>query len=330
MIGRNDPCPCGSGKKYKKCCATKEVITVVEVLDEELERTLQTFYDVYPQRKDYESYHTVVSKWNEALGHKISLDLIEAIAMDYFFFHERLDIWQGYLEKTIKQTIRPATKEALGYWSAPKMLMAKVVSVDETWMTVETIYSKEMLRLRREGDRPIPENVHVFCFMLPEVTMLNENAYMSVSSMIFFPTDHHDVFSKFIKTVDQKANTEEDFWKANAIELWKALAEHGFEGNEFTDFETEVINKIMNYLEEQQRSSEKIIPLVEDFIVEEQPKARKPVAIAAGAIRFGNDNGYFEHIDTTVKAIADAFGISASSMNKYEHELALYVEKKNK
>jgi hypothetical protein len=22
-IGRNDPCPCGSGKKYKKCCETK-------------------------------------------------------------------------------------------------------------------------------------------------------------------------------------------------------------------------------------------------------------------------------------------------------------------
>jgi len=21
--GRNDPCPCGSGKKYKKCCANK-------------------------------------------------------------------------------------------------------------------------------------------------------------------------------------------------------------------------------------------------------------------------------------------------------------------
>lgn len=24
-IGRNDPCPCGSGKKYKKCCIDKEV-----------------------------------------------------------------------------------------------------------------------------------------------------------------------------------------------------------------------------------------------------------------------------------------------------------------
>ena len=24
-IGRNDPCPCGSGKKYKKCCINKRV-----------------------------------------------------------------------------------------------------------------------------------------------------------------------------------------------------------------------------------------------------------------------------------------------------------------
>lgn len=24
-IGRNEPCPCGSGKKFKKCCMGKEV-----------------------------------------------------------------------------------------------------------------------------------------------------------------------------------------------------------------------------------------------------------------------------------------------------------------
>ena len=23
-VGRNDPCPCGSGKKYKKCCGMNE------------------------------------------------------------------------------------------------------------------------------------------------------------------------------------------------------------------------------------------------------------------------------------------------------------------
>jgi uncharacterized protein len=25
-VGRNDPCPCGSGKKYKKCCGAGEVL----------------------------------------------------------------------------------------------------------------------------------------------------------------------------------------------------------------------------------------------------------------------------------------------------------------
>jgi len=24
-VGRNDPCPCGSGKKYKQCCLTKNL-----------------------------------------------------------------------------------------------------------------------------------------------------------------------------------------------------------------------------------------------------------------------------------------------------------------
>ncbi len=28
-IGRNDPCPCGSGKKFKKCCANKTQETPV-------------------------------------------------------------------------------------------------------------------------------------------------------------------------------------------------------------------------------------------------------------------------------------------------------------
>jgi len=28
-IGRNDPCPCGSGKKFKRCCAAQEAVSPV-------------------------------------------------------------------------------------------------------------------------------------------------------------------------------------------------------------------------------------------------------------------------------------------------------------
>lgn len=33
-VGRNDPCPCGSGKKYKKCCLNKEISFSSSVFDE--------------------------------------------------------------------------------------------------------------------------------------------------------------------------------------------------------------------------------------------------------------------------------------------------------
>lgn len=31
-IGRNDPCPCGSGKKYKHCCLLKESMSTGDLI----------------------------------------------------------------------------------------------------------------------------------------------------------------------------------------------------------------------------------------------------------------------------------------------------------
>ena len=36
-IGRNDPCPCGSGKKYKRCCLDKHRAAKHEKTDAEVE-----------------------------------------------------------------------------------------------------------------------------------------------------------------------------------------------------------------------------------------------------------------------------------------------------
>lgn len=38
-IGRNDPCPCGSGKKYKRCCLNKNRTYVEDILSEDTDST---------------------------------------------------------------------------------------------------------------------------------------------------------------------------------------------------------------------------------------------------------------------------------------------------
>ena len=36
-VGRNDPCPCGSGKKYKKCCLKKEIRIIEKDMGSQME-----------------------------------------------------------------------------------------------------------------------------------------------------------------------------------------------------------------------------------------------------------------------------------------------------
>jgi hypothetical protein len=43
-IGRNDPCPCGSGKKYKKCCGKFENTSSAQLSSEECQEFYETWY----------------------------------------------------------------------------------------------------------------------------------------------------------------------------------------------------------------------------------------------------------------------------------------------
>ncbi|MEK4523793.1 SEC-C metal-binding domain-containing protein [Psychrobacillus sp. FSL W7-1457] len=327
MIGRNDPCPCGSGKKYKKCCESKQTISIEEVKTEELERVLQTFYDEYPERKDYAAFGEFAADWIKPLKSFMEQEMIEAIAMDEFFFHQRLDIWTGYVEKQRKKIARPSTLNVLDSWSEPRAFVGEVTAVEAEYLTVKHILTDEIILLRRENDKPVPTGMHIYCFILPDGQ--ENNHYLAVSSLVFFPTDHKLVFEDFTKEFKSLNDTiAKEFLKENGLKLWIALGKNGYQGGEYTFFEAGVLQQAMDFLEKNKRDYTKLIEVVEDYLFEQQPNARKEVAIAAGAIRFGQDKGFFEPLDLTVKEIAETFEVSTSSLNKYYNELLAYYEEK--
>ena len=329
MVGRNDKCPCGSGKKYKKCCESKQTVTIEEVTTEELERVLQTFYEEYPERKDLQEYLDIANGWKRELKTYYMEELIEAIVMDEFFFNHRPDIWQGYLEKQKKKILRPSVLRVLDDWRQPRAFIGEVIDVDDASMTVRMILTDEVIKLRRESEKPVPVSVHVYCFILPDGTG-NEGHYLAVSSLIFFPTDHKHVFTDFVNLFkEQEGQAVQAFMKDKALAFWKMLGEDHYEGGEFTNFEAGVLLSVMEFMEKQNIQSEELVEFVEDFLVEQQPNARKEVAIAAGAIRFGQEKGFYEPLDMTMKDIAEWFEVSPSSMNKYYKELLAYDEQKS-
>ena len=177
MVGRNDPCPCGSGKKYKKCCQSKKSISIEEVQAEEVERVLQTFYEEYPERNDVSEYLDLVAEWRKSLDKYLIEEMIEAIVMDEFFFHHKPEIWQGYLDKQQKKVIRPSLAKVLNSWVDPRVFIGKVIAVEEGYMTVKNILEDETIYLRRESEKPVPVDVHLYCFILPDGTS-KDNHYL--------------------------------------------------------------------------------------------------------------------------------------------------------
>ena len=48
-VGRNDPCPCGSGKKYKKCCLNKQtILNSPSIKDYGMAHLSDTFFEANP------------------------------------------------------------------------------------------------------------------------------------------------------------------------------------------------------------------------------------------------------------------------------------------
>jgi hypothetical protein len=62
--GRNDPCPCGSGKKFKKCCAAKAEPTIAG-LTAAIRMKGGVAFD-----PDVNAYHAIVHSWDnvECIG----------------------------------------------------------------------------------------------------------------------------------------------------------------------------------------------------------------------------------------------------------------------
>ena len=327
MVKRNDPCPCGSGKKYKKCCEGKQQVTVEAVQIEELERVLQTFYLEYPERKDVRAYIEHVGTWQPKLESVLQRELFEAIALDDFFFHQETSIWKNYLKKTKKKAVRPSTVKVLEDWSQPTLFIGTVSVVEEKYFRANHILTNDELYIRRENNKPIPEGMHVFAFILPDGTKKSAH-HLAVSTLIFFPEDHAKVFEEFKKRFEASEKKVGSFLKEEHLAFWELLVSNGYKGEEFSNFESNVLTQVKDFLEQNERETAPMLELLEDYLIEGQPTARKEAAIAAGAIRYGQEKELFESLSMTVKEIAATFDISASSLTKYYQDLSSYAETK--
>lgn len=163
-IGRNDPCPCGSGKKYKNCCLKKNnnVVDFQEkAIKQDFKRMLGEFAGLTIR---YEN------EIEEYLNYRIEQDQL-SIADDYakeyanmfttwMFFNAPLlengsTIFQEFLDKQAKD-FRPAAIEMMKKWVTIPGIYKVLEHLDESHFVVLDIHSDQKFTVNFVG-KGLPE-----------------------------------------------------------------------------------------------------------------------------------------------------------------------------
>ncbi|MEK3968364.1 SEC-C metal-binding domain-containing protein [Paenibacillus sp. FSL H7-0323] len=133
-IGRNDMCPCGSGKKYKKCCLGKETSAVESIMrlvtTEESAATVAVAEKpeaaAIPEAKlTLTTLKKKVSrdlKWEHPAHEQLALHLIETMrdSYDRELIWEGLVLWNGY-----SRHIKPAVKKMGSFCAAIEFILSE-------------------------------------------------------------------------------------------------------------------------------------------------------------------------------------------------------------
>ncbi|MCM3719270.1 SEC-C metal-binding domain-containing protein [Fictibacillus phosphorivorans] len=157
MIGRNDPCYCGSGKKYKKCCLHKEEQTrevsfhqeglikfALENFQQDLAARTAEYVKQYPVGKDQEQTYANIAVCWEVFCSKIK-DGKTPVEL--------------YVE-SVMNSVKPEVAEILTGWTSTAPSLYKVVEQKTGFIfTVKDIWTEQVYDVTiNAADKPKTES----------------------------------------------------------------------------------------------------------------------------------------------------------------------------
>lgn len=112
-IGRNDPCPCGSGMKYKNCCLGKNIENNRILLPYDI----GSLWNLRFIKEKFIDYREIVKKYKDKIfnntKNRLNINIIDDIDKSENFLHAYLN----EVEKEMKKTIEKYTLYELFFWT---------------------------------------------------------------------------------------------------------------------------------------------------------------------------------------------------------------------
>ena len=314
MVGRNDPCPCGTGKKYKKCCGKSNVVELTSVIDGELDLILNGFIENGLGPREYGEMDVRIRKWHTELRDIFEPELIDVLAMDNYYYLERNELWTSYLKRHISKQRRSQVIDVLTAWQQPFLLFGQITQELENELIV-----KDDLR---DTSYSIPGEItesHIgdwmLGFVLPD-TRHGDFGLAGTDGIIFIPHDSKGLINQIhaiMKSPDM-----------DVLDIYRLFGqlEHVFD---FTPFQQQVMDLTQQYLQDHTYEEQIVLPMLSTFLMKNEVKAKKPSAVAAGMIQVAHDFRLIGSRYSTLKEIGAYFNVSSATVSKYREQVGDFM-----
>ncbi|SEH40326.1 SEC-C motif-containing protein [Halobacillus karajensis] len=340
-VKRNDPCPCGSGKKYKKCCMNKADQGVGSTsLHEELKAHYSHFMAYvnrnYPNISPNEERETQEEEVEAAFR------MVQSV-----FIEQQEDgttLYDEFFDKKKDKIVRPATLASMEAWKSP---LASVFQIKELQtvqtVLVEDVWSGQKYEVKRDGI-PLKEDNYehmpyvigvvlkwgpVFNFVplaIPNYKETYESFKQNMEEE-FAQSSHDSIHALMQETLIEQLR---NWLYLNVSETKKdQIEQETTPPVESTPTQTE--DEVLDLVDEELKSEKAFEQLREAWMSykqEEAPMLRKPKVVSAALEHIYRTSEQFraEPEKVTKKAVAEKYDVSPSSMSKRITQIKDYIE----
>ncbi|MDC3417145.1 SEC-C metal-binding domain-containing protein [Aquibacillus salsiterrae] len=171
-VGRNDLCPCGSGKKYKKCCMSN-VVSLNAVIGDELDKLQEELLEFADEHYFMEVAEVLEDEFDDVeVDEREQGELLSFLLTQWIIFNVEFDQNKTILDKFIEnkaKSVRPSTLNRLKEWtrSTPVFSVVKEVA-DDSHLVVEDVITRKVRKIKLWRDHePIGVDDAIFGYLLP-------------------------------------------------------------------------------------------------------------------------------------------------------------------
>lgn len=330
--GRNEPCACGSGKKYKRCCGNNKVVPIHrEYLNEQLYEIEQDVFNYA-----HEHYQQVFDDFADDMveldpvgnGERVSHIYTQALTPWIIFTYVLEDgktMYDHYHTQYVSRIKNPLIKEKIDEWKNPVHSIFEVMTIDEKTnrITIQDLLTNAKYEIKQDSYEDI---------VLHDILIGSLQTYEAVSSLVFgaitLPTATKDFIMNIIDI--EFNNDAEELHEDYPILMEIIISGPDTEKNErvansedelswFRPEHEEVANELAHFMHERQISDEMIYTAIifwNDYCHLFDPVVTKTSTYAA-ALDYYICQKYRLAEKLTQKELAVIYDTTASSISNH-------------